>query len=385
MYYVKFYQYNNGEQQEFSQLILGSANASFNGMENNAENLSSYKFNRNNRFYERIDNYFLNLANGKSVKGGRFIWNDGEKYLYLPQIKVSNKTQSFSSWLRSGTLFYQYTNDSNFGVVSIKLKSPQPTAVKWGKSGFGKENLENQRELKKRYLDKKGLVEENSKKERDLTLAGSIETNHGRWVSKEHYNLIKDKLKPTDVLEKSLEDAEKKSKDIAKKFMKGIEQLRIENQDNPDVLLSLRVIDEKYVLNAIREKIKKDKKKCLNKAFCMRYTCGYEPSSVPNFSSVDWVTFVESWFDYCLMKGEKKRGFQNPLAIKVKKLLIDSKKSAEYMKRLFSKIDPESPCSSETIGKWFLNNDWNCIKYKDKKTLKDKICGYYKSLKIFRK
>lgn len=372
MYFMKYF--DRG--QEHAMLVTGSANASFNGMMKNAENLSSYIFHEDGKVYESIERYFTRLTKGKYVKERTVLWRD--KVLFLPKIVNSTSNQSFSSWLRSGVLFYKYSNDSDFGVVSIKLKKPLPTAVEWGNSGFGKDDFENRSALKKRYLNKNGLVKE-EKEKKDLTLAGSIETNHGRWMSKDHYNKIKNQLNPTNVLTQSLDKIEKNPNSIVRKLSKKINLLRNANKNNPNVLECLLGIDEEYILNAVKNKIKKDKIKCVNKAFCIRYTCGYEPSSVPNLSSEDWNAFVESWFDFCMMKGDKKPGQQNPLAIRVKKLLTTSK-----MKERFSKIDSEMPNSSETLRKWFLNNDWNKIKYTDQKTLKDKISSYYKALKTIK-
>ena len=372
MYFMKYF--NCGR--EHAMLVTGSANASFNGMMKNAENLSSYTFHENEKVYESIERYFTRLTKGKYVKERTIFWRD--KVLFLPKIVNSSSNQSFSSWLRSGVLFYRYSNDSDFGVVPIKLKKPLPTAVEWGKSGFGKDDFENRSVLKKRYLNKKGLVKE-GKAKKDLTLVGSVETNHGRWMSKDHYNKIKNQLNPTNVLAESLSKIEKKPNSIVRKLANKINLLKTANKNNPNVLECLSGIDEKYILNAVKNKIKKDKKKCVNKAFCIRYTCGYEPSSVPNLSSEDWDAFVESWFDFCMMKGDRKSGRQNPLAIRVKKLLTTSK-----MKERFSKIDSEMPISSETLRKWFLNNDWNKIKYTDQKTLKDKISSYYKTLKTIK-
>ena len=79
------------------------------------------------------------------------------------------------------------------------------------------------------------------------------------------------------------------------------------------------------------------------------------------------------------MKGDKKRGNRNLLAIKVKSLLKPKNmKNRKKMIERFSTIDAEEPYSSETLRKWFLNNDWNLIQYKDGKTLKDKISRYFK-------
>ena len=367
MYFMKYYDHG----QEHIQLVTGSANASFNGMKKNAENLSSYTFHKEDNAYDYIERYFTRLAKGKYVKKRTIRWRD--KVLVLPDIKNSTSNQSFSSWLRSGILFYRYSSDSNFGVILIKLNKPLPMAVKWGKSGFGKDNFDN-RYLKNKYLNKKGLVKE-EKGKKDLTLAASIETNHGRWISKDHYNKIKNQLNQTNVLVECLDEMEKNPNSIVRKLLRKVNLLRKANQKNPKVLKCLAGIDEEYILNAVMGQIKKDKKKCDNKAFCIRYTSGYEPSSVPNLSSEDWEAFVESWFDFCMMKGDKKPGWQNPLAIRVKKLLMTSK-----MKERFSEIDAEEPYSSETLREWFLNNDWNLIKYKDGKTLKDKISRYFEKL-----
>lgn len=369
MYFVKYF--DRG--QEHIQLVAGSANASFNGMTKNAENLSSYTFHKENNAYDGIERYFTRLAKGKDVKKIIIRWRD--KMLALPNIENSTSNQSFSSWLRSGVLFYQYLRDSDFGVISIKLNKPLPEAVKWGDSGFGKEELDNRIKLKKRYLYKS----EEGKGKKDLILVSSVETNHGRWISKEHYNDIKGKLNISNLLKDRLAKKSKNPQKIVDEILKGIGKLRKENRDNPDVLECFNGINERYVLKCVKDKIEKDKVKCKNKAFCFRYTSGFEPSSVPNLSPEEWDEFVESWFDSCMMKGDKKRGNRNLLAIKVKSLLKPKNmKNRKKMIERFSTIDAEEPYSSETLRKWFLNNDWNLIQYKDGKTLKDKISRYFK-------
>ncbi|MBR2900606.1 MAG: hypothetical protein IKC23_13480 [Fibrobacter sp.] len=375
MYFMKCVSDNGGD--EFIQLVVGSANASVNGMEKNAENMSSYIFHIENDScnYKSVRRYFDRLSVGKYVNSRNILLNSNEK-LFLPKIQKSTSKQSFSSWLRSGKLFYQYAYDSNFGVISIRLDPALPPSIKWREKGaFKEKDNESISELKHRYLGKDGLTKKGKQPRNNALAKYAVETNHGRWVSKECYKKIQ-KLydKPRNALKKALDEAMNSVEKDAHDLYLGIQDLIVLNKDNKKVVKSLQKISEESILETMKLKIKKDMMKCQNEAFCTRYASGYESYNVPNLSSEEWDNFVESWFASCMMKNIHKKGLQNVLAKTVRQLV-----STTTMKARFSKIDPRTPLSPETLGKWFCANDWNKIKYTpSQKTLKDKITGYFK-------
>ena len=369
MYYLEFEQSDNIKK-NCNQLIVGSANASYNGMKYNAENFSSYKFDELDDCCKKIKTYFDRLSNGQSVNARHILLNSGKNEIFLPKINTSCNRQSFSSWLRSGKLFYKYLSDSNFGVISINLKQALPTAVDWGDSIFEKNDETNRSELKYRYLNKNGLVKVKREK-KNLELAKyAVETNRGRWISKECYNEIKDEFKSTGKNMKQIL-CELNCEEIANIIIADIDRILSLNKKRNIQRCFVGV--KNRVLDIVKKSVENDKIKCENETFCSRYSTGYEIMQVPNLSAEEWNDFVESWFAFCMMKGQKKQGIQNFLATTVKKWLI-----TEKMKMRFSILNPDKPFSPDTLSKWFLYNDWNNIKYTSGKTLKQKICSYYK-------
>lgn len=341
MYYVK-YKCQGKKQISF---ITGSANASKNGMNKNSETLSFYRLSlfktKDENEQKDICNYFNNLRKGKDVKELTLTHKTGSK-IFLPSIKIAKKQISFSSWIRSGFLFYPYERDPNFGVVSISLTPSLPDGVKWGGSQFKKES-KGVSSLRFPYLKLKRLKQDDSIKKY------SVETSFGFWVSKECFETCESRIF-TQKFKKQLKDYvdEVDQDELKDDVWAEIENLKQLNSENKAVMRCLSQLERDMVDKTIESRIKLDKRKAYDAIFCKRFERGFEKNNIPRFESEQWEAFVRSWFDYCLMKGGILQS-KSLLAKKVFHRLRVVKKTRAILNNF----------GSEGISNYFLSEDWS--------------------------
>ena len=351
--------------------MIGSANASNNGMKYNAESLAFYRL---SQFIEEDQNaikeYFNNLKNGKSAGKQDFSYGTKGSKLYLPKILPSSKDlDSFSAWLRSGFLLYEYGRDSNFGVISFKLKTQLPETVRWGNSKLKTES-EGGTNIRFPYIEPKFI-----KKGEDFTIKQyAIQTCMGFWISKDAYNFYQSNN--SKVLEKDLIEyvQEKQKSDLAKEisdrvnYVKDLNNARadIDDKTKRQITNCLKEINKNRIKSAVSSKLDTDTMKAENQAFVDRYKSGFEKNRVPRLEDREWNRFVESWFESCMMQGSSKR-CKSKLAKKIFTLVT---------KNLKNHIDSYDPIE---IKNWFLEKDWGrIIDKKNKRSLRMRIKNYYK-------
>lgn len=343
MYYVK-YKCQGKKQISF---ITGSANASKNGMSKNSETLSFYRLSlfktKDENEQKDICNYFNDLRKGKDVNELTLTHKTGSK-IFLPSIKIAQKQISFSSWIRSGFLFYPYERDPNFGIISISLNPKLPDGVKWGKNSRFKEESEGVSSLRFPYLKLERL-----KKQNDSIKKYSVETSFGFWISKECFEKCECKIFHQK-FKKELKDYVDEI-DLGKlknEVWTEIENLKQLNSENKTVTKCLSQLERDKVYKTIESRIKLDKRKAYDAIYCKRFERGFEKNNIPRFESEQWEAFVRSWFDYCLMKGGITQS-KSKLAKKVFRCLKLAKKTRAILNNY----------GSEGISNYFLYKDWS--------------------------
>ena len=351
MYYIK-YKIQGKIQISF---ITGSANASKNGMKRNSESLSYYRLSLFKKTEKKeICNYFNNLCKENDVNEVTLTHKTGSK-IFLPSIKIAKKQISFSSWIRSGFLFYPYERDSNFGVISISLNPKLPDGVKWGESRF-KEESEGVSSLRFPYLKLERL------KKQDYSIKKySVETSFGFWISKECFETCESKIF-SQKFKKELKDYvdEVDQNELKDEVWNEIEKLKKLNCENKNVTECFSQLERDRVDKAIESKIKLDKRKAYDIIYCKRFQRGFEKNTIPRFESEQWKSFIRSWFDYCLMKG----GITQSKSLLAKKV-FSHLRLAKETKALLNKF------GSEGISNYFLSKDWSSF-------FRDSFINYFK-------
>ena len=354
-------------------LIIGSANASVSGMSVNAEslNLLRYKlFSEDDR--KRITSYFNSLGKGESVSEEkiRYGLNQGS-ILFLPAIKVSKKKESFASWLKSGYILYEYDRESTFGVVSLKLTHPLPSSIDWGETKFDKEALNS---LRYKYIEPKFKDE----KKVESLKKYSVETCFGYWMSRDCYDYCNKRELFNKQLEKKLSSyvGAVDEDDVVEDFWNEIQDIKTTNLKRKDLPPKVKEDLKKAFPNnlktrirsAVHSKLKTDRRKASDSSYCWRYVNGITRNALPRLNDEQWESFVESWFEYCMIKGPSPQS-RSLLAKKVYNLV-------QELKGCVIKDD-----EVDTIMDWFLNKDWNSLLLDNGDSLKKAMRKYYLNIR----
>ena len=367
MYYCR---YNVKGKTKIS-FMIGSANASNNGMKYNAESLAFYRLGQFDKEDQNaIKEYFNNLKNGKNAREQDLSYGTKGSKLYLPKVLPSSKDlDSFSAWLRSGFLLYEYGRDSNFGVISFKLKTQLPETVRWGDSELKTES-DGGSNIRFPYIKPKFI-----KTGKDFTIKQyAIQTCMGFWISKDAYSFYQGLN--SKVLEKDLIEyvQEKQETELVQDINRRVDYVKKLNNDRTDIddktkrriTKCLTEINEDRVESAVNSKLNTDTMKANNQAFVDRYKSGFEKNRVPRLEDREWNRFVESWFESCMMQGRSKQ-CKSKLARKIYTLVTKN------LKNLINSYDPID------IKDWFLEKDWGRItNKKSKRSLRMRIKNYYK-------
>lgn len=314
MYCVK---YSNGE----TQLYFGSVNASENSIDNNAEFISSYRldaFSNDNQL--QIRDYFENLKNKKDVGPIEVNLKNFSKLLF-PQISVcKNETaSSFVNWIRKGSFFVKYDADSNFGSLTINVKSSKLQKSQWQTLLEGTP-LESDQGAVKTVLRFPYAKERNSAKKtvQHWKDKYGIVTEIGCWVSEECIHDHKDEIPPTNearskIVERiqSINDSE--CKKIADEFITSI------NTKDKRLLRQLIILPKNFADEIIKKR-EQDKILIQEKAFLDRYKSGYAqiPASALNMDFFE--SIINDFINTCIIKSKKMSKKQSSKSAWAKKL-----------------------------------------------------------------
>ena len=317
--YAKMYcvKYSNGE----TQLYFGSVNASENSIDNNAEFISSYRL---DSFPEKkklkVLNYFDDLKNQKDVGP---IEVDLKKFsrLLFPKISICrNETaSSFVNWIRKGSFFVKYDADSNFGSLSINVKSGKLEKSQWQRLLEGTPLESDQGAVKTvlrfPYAKERDFAKKTVQHWKDKY---GIVTEIGCWVSEECIHDHKDEIPPTNearlnIVERiqSIKDSE--CKKIADDFITSI-------STKDKRLLRQLIILPKNFADEIIKKREQDKILIQEKAFLDRYKSGYAqiPASVLNMDFLE--SIINDFINTCIIKSKKMSKKQSPKSAWAKNL-----------------------------------------------------------------
>lgn len=314
MYYVHYKM--KGENGVRKMLVTGSANASQNGMQKNAELLSFYrkklfcnnKVVCNGKKIDLLDQYFEKLKNGETTKSLLLKMADvtDGTMLYLPAIRHYEKNEDFYSWTRSGWLCYKYDRDGNFGHYEIDLKKPLPTGLDFTNTIFQSINKKELKKIRIPYLDNISW----SNKGKVQIKSYGVETCYGYWISKKCYEECRDsiftkKLKRT--LEECVSDKQKKLPQLAAKIVEGIRDFKKKNKSRENDLDDcFSRINLKSIKEGLESKINLDLKKARDKVFAQRYESGFAVNKMPRLDDNEFDEFINSFFEFCKMKGSYK-------------------------------------------------------------------------------
>lgn len=303
-------------------LVTGSANASKNGMKNNAEVLSFYRtslFSPEEK--KELEKYFKKLIDGKSVTSlllKRASSTDGTM-LYLPAICHYEDNENFYSWIRSGLLCYKYDRDGNFGHYEIELKKSLPIGINFKNTAFINGKSKELKKLRFPYLDNVTW----SRDGRNQIKKYGVETNYGYWISKKCYedcekNIFSKKLS------KDLSDFVKEKEDdidtVIAAIMDEISKFRNQNK-NVRLDECFKGVNERSIRERLSRKITLDLQKAKNKAFATRYERGFAVNKMPQLDDEEFDEFIGSFFEFCKMKGSYR--CQNKFSKRLKKLVVD--------------------------------------------------------------
>ena len=348
-------------------LIIGSANASISGMSVNAESLSLLRLSLFAE-KERITRYFNSLRKGKSVSEEkiRYGLNQGS-ILFLPAIEISKKKESFASWLKSGYILYEYDRESTFGVVTLKLTPPLPSSIDWGETKFDKEALNS---LRYKYVEPKFIDE----KKGGSLKKYSVETCFGFWMSRDCYDYCNKRELFNKQLEQTLSSyvSAIDEDEVVEDFWNEIQDIKTRNLKRKDLPPNVKEDLKRAFSNnlkvrirsAVYSKLKTDRRKASDPSYCWRYVNGITRNTLPRLNDEQWESFVESWFEYCMMKGPSSQS-HSLLAKKVYSLVQELKSGV---------IDDDEV---DTIMEWFLNKDWNSPLLDNGDSIKKAMRKYY--------
>lgn len=320
MYCVR---YSNGE----TQLYFGSVNASENSIDNNAEFVSSYRldsFSKKNQL--KIINYFDDLKNRKDVGPIEVDLKNCSRLLF-PQISIcSNETaSSFMNWIRKGSFFVKYDADSNFGALTINVKSGELQKSEWQKLLDGTP-LESERGANTTNLRFPYAKQDNSAKNsvEHWKEKYGVVTEIGCWVSEECFNDPNIKIPPSNearskIVEKIKNISESECKEMANDF---IESIRAKGKEKLKKLLNL----PKDFATEIINKRKQDLALIQEKAFLGRYLSGYAqiPASALNIDFLE--SIIDDFINTCIIKSKKmskRQSSKSTWAKNLAKLLMD--------------------------------------------------------------
>ncbi len=303
-------------------LVTGSANASKNGMKNNAETLSFYRtslFSPKDK--EELEKYFKKLINGKNATSlllKRASSIDGTM-LYLPAIYHYEDNENFYSWIRSGLLCYKYDRDGNFGHYEIELKKSLPIGINFKNTAFINGKSKELKKLRFPYLDNVTW----SRDGRNQIKKYGVETNYGYWISKKCYDdcekdIFSKKLsKELSVFVKEKED---NIDTVVATIMNEISKFRNQNK-KVQLDECFRGINERSIREGLYRKISLDLQKANNKAFAARYERGFAVNKMPQLDDEEFDEFIDSFFEFCKMKGYYR--CQNKFSKRLKQLVVD--------------------------------------------------------------
>ena len=349
-----FLECKNQNDSSVSTLIVGSGNASVNGMTNNAEVMTVARlaqFKKKSRI--DIKNYFESFVKKNCDRVNEVVAKFenpvGPSSVILPTLIRSDRTISFYSWLRSGYLFYKYEKDQNFGYIVINLEKPLPSNRTIGKL-IKKSIFNNDGEihsLRYPYL-KLDTIKEKCLHPSNYALL----SDYGYWISKDCFkekkNYIFQEITSSDLFE-AVEKKRKTQNKIAEKICKSLRTLR-RNSQLKECIGSK--INEVYSI--VAKKINRDYKMSKDENFVFRYKTGYAQHKMPNLDDSDFKEFLDSAMGTCLIKlnGNSVRN------LFVKKLRDILEKNAKQFD------DPED------LSHW-LNKKWP--------RLYDQLRFYYKN------
>ena len=357
MYYVHYKM--NGENGVRKMLVTGSANASQNGMQKNAELLSFYrkklfcnnKVVCNGKKIDLLDQYFEKLKNGKTTKSLLLKMADvtDGTMLYLPAIRHYENNEDFYSWIRSGMLCYKYDQDGNFGHYEIDLKEPLPTGLNFSNTIFRGLNKKELKKIRIPYLDN---ISWSNKGNIQIKSYG-IETCYGYWISKKCYEECSDsiftkKLKRT--LEEYVSDKQKNIHQLAANIVEGIRDFKKKNKSKKDDLdVCFSRINLKFIKEGLKSKIDRDLKKARDKVFAARYESGFAVNKMPRLDDDEFDEFINSFFEFCKMKGSYR--CKNKFSKRLKQLVVDLDENYDDM-------------SDDELKQWVISN-WREEFYED--------------------